>query len=148
MAASAGWRGRGPLMALRSYRQCMSASGTKPTWRIDPLMSAFKAKQTVALCSTQSSKRTSRNLRRVRIRDIQLSAAKVSNPKFRGKKWKFPRHFKGHFPSPPWMISEVGVAFVEVPIHCGSCLVHRLIVTVLNYGARPTAKIGSITLRN
>ena len=84
-------------MALRSYRQCMSASGTKPTWRIDPLMSAFKAKQTVALCSTQSSKRTSRNLRRVRIRDIQLSAAKVSNPKFRGKKRKFPRHFKGHF---------------------------------------------------
>jgi hypothetical protein len=61
------------------------------------LMSAFKAKQTVALCSTQSSKRTSRNLRRVRMRDIQLSGAKVSNPKFRGEKRKFPRHFKGHF---------------------------------------------------
>jgi hypothetical protein len=38
----------------------------------------------------------SRILRRVRIQDVQLPAAKVSNPKFRGKVWKFPRYFKGH----------------------------------------------------
>jgi hypothetical protein len=35
--------------------------------------------------------------RRVRIQDAQLTAAKVSNPRFRGKVRKFPRHFKGHF---------------------------------------------------
>jgi hypothetical protein len=40
----------------------------------------------------------SRILRRVRIQDVQLPAAKVSNPKFRGKVWKFPRYFKGHLP--------------------------------------------------
>ena len=35
--------------------------------------------------------------RRVRIQNAQLTAAKVSNPRFRGKVRKFPRHFKGHF---------------------------------------------------
>jgi hypothetical protein len=39
----------------------------------------------------------SRIQRRVRILDAQLLAAKVSNPRFRGKVRKFPRHFKGHF---------------------------------------------------
>jgi hypothetical protein len=35
--------------------------------------------------------------RRMRIQDAQLTVAKVSNPRFRGKVRKFPRHFKGHF---------------------------------------------------
>ena len=38
------------------------------------------------------------------------------------------------------MISEVSVALIEVPVNCGLCVIHRLIVTVLNYGARHTAK--------
>ena len=33
----------------------------------------------------------------MRIQDVQLTVAKVSNPRFRGKVRKFPRHFKGHF---------------------------------------------------
>src|ERR1700686_1313938 len=45
----------------------------------------------------RSRKLASRIQRRVRIQDVQLPAAKVSNPRFRGKERKFPRHFKGHF---------------------------------------------------
>jgi hypothetical protein len=37
------------------------------------------------------------------------------------------------------MVSEVGVALIEVPVNRGFCIIHRLIVTVLNYGARHTA---------
>ena len=33
----------------------------------------------------------------MRIQNAQLTAAKVSNPRFRGKVRRFPRHFKGHF---------------------------------------------------
>ena len=38
------------------------------------------------------------------------------------------------------MISEVGVALAEVPVNRGFCVIHRLIVTVLNYGARHAAE--------
>jgi len=38
------------------------------------------------------------------------------------------------------MISEVGVALIEVPVDCGFGVIHRLIVTALNYGARHAAE--------
>jgi hypothetical protein len=38
------------------------------------------------------------------------------------------------------VISEVGVALIEVSVDCGLGVIHRVIVTVLNYGARHTAE--------
>jgi hypothetical protein len=47
------------------------------------------------MCTTQSKKHASGNLRRVRIRDIQLPAAKVSNPNFAEKNGNSPDISKG-----------------------------------------------------
>ena len=57
------------------------------------------------------------------------------------RKFSRPRFLAPHLrASPPRVISEVGVALIEVPVNRGFRLIHRLIVTVLNYGARHTAE--------
>jgi hypothetical protein len=59
-------------------------------------MSAFGGKADMAGFGLRP-KNLALTQRRVRILKAQLLAAKVSNPRFRAKVRKFPRHFKGHF---------------------------------------------------
>src|SRR5450432_1507049 len=73
----------------------MSALATFLTWPVWLRMSGLRRKADFA--AARAGDLASGSQRRVRIQDAQLPAAKVSNPKFRGKVGKFSQHFKGHF---------------------------------------------------
>jgi hypothetical protein len=81
------------------------------------------------MCTTQSKKHASGNLRRMRIRDIQLPAAKVSNPNFAEKNGNSPDFSKG--------ISQSGMCKFE------SSQVSQAVRLVGNYPPRMAEKPAS-----